>query len=119
MKKLITSALVFVLVVGAFVAFAIYSNQPEVAARNAIINVVGDLFERDEIKSATCLLPRGSIMPATSLRANMNKIISSNGEIIVATSIKRPVAPTAFLIKFDDARIIPIPSLKYEPRIGT
>lgn len=58
-------------------------------------------------------------MPATSLSASMKSIISISGEMIVASNIKSPVAPTAFLIRFDEARISPIPSLKYEPRIGT
>ena len=76
------------------------------------------LFERDEIKFAICLLPSGSIIPAISLSASINKISSISGDSIVASSKKRPVAPTAFFIKLDESKIIPMPSLIYEPKIG-
>ena len=58
-------------------------------------------------------------MPAMSFNANINMISSISGDKIVARSMKSPAAPTAFFIRLDEARISPIPSLRYEPRSGT
>ena len=76
------------------------------------------LLDNDDMKFAICLFPSGSIIPAINFKANINNINSISGDNTVASKRNNPVAPTAFFIKFDDTKIKPIPSLKYEPKIG-
>ena len=76
------------------------------------------LFDSDDTKFAICLLPRGSSIPAISFKASINRISWISGERMVARSKNSPVAPTAFLIRFEETKISPIPSLIYEPSIG-
>ena len=68
-------------------------------------------LERFDTKFEICLLPKGSIMALTSFSANINNTSCNIGEIIVANNKNSPLAPTAFLIKFEEARITPKPSL--------
>ena len=62
------------------------------------------LFEIEEIKLDICLFPRGSTIPAISLSASIKITIWIIGESMVASNIKSPAAPTAFLIKLEIGR---------------
>lgn len=77
------------------------------------------LFDSEEMKFATCLLPSGSMIPEANFKTSMKSTSSISGDKTVAKRRNSPAPPTVFFMRFDDVRIRPIPSLKYEPNIGT
>ncbi len=62
MKKLIIIlAAIFVLIAGAATGVAIYSNQPKVVARNAVLGAISNFIEREEIEPFANMLDGGSL----------------------------------------------------------
>ena len=64
------------------------------------------LFERVETNDAILPSPSGSIIPAISLSASIKITSCMIGAKIVPTSSSSPQAPTAFLIRLEEARMI-------------
>ena len=100
------------LIIGILAGLCICTKQSIgvlVAFITAIYPIVW-IRNKKDIKLAIFPSPKGSIMPAINLSANIKSIICIKGEITVAKRSKSPAPPTAFFIKLELAKMRNIPS---------